>query len=112
MVFYGLLDRKTPRAKSKETGIKVPRAAHHGVGKQEWNDDGVGENLVGFRFLPIAKARGTVEPIICAPRAGCMSQPLHLLLLGGMASDGAGMRCSNITLQVLLHEIISRHVVF
>jgi hypothetical protein len=25
-----------------------------------------------------------VEPIICAPRAWRMSQPLHLLLLGGM----------------------------
>lgn len=87
-IFTVYLTGQEPRAKSKETGIKVPRAAHHGVGKQEWNDDGVGENLVGFRFLPIAKARGTVEPIICAPRAGCMSQPLHLLLLGGMASDG------------------------
>ena len=48
MVFYGLLDRKTPRAKSKETGIKVPRAAHHGVGKQEWNDDGWARTLSVF----------------------------------------------------------------
>ena len=47
-IFTVYLTGQEPRAKSKETGIKVPRAAHHRVGKQEWNDDGWARTLSVF----------------------------------------------------------------